>query len=66
MCQQLLTVNLDVKLNRSKCNLSFRAQNDDCTLKHSSITAFYVSLVTKGHLESLSVLFWEAPRHKLR
>ncbi len=22
MCQQLLTVNLDVKLNRSKCNLS--------------------------------------------
>ncbi len=65
MCQQLLTVNLDDKLNSSKCNLSLE-QNDDCTLKHSRITAFYVLLVTKGHLEPPSVFFWEVPRQKLR
>ncbi len=64
MCQQLLTVNLDVELNSSKCNLSLEPKI--MTVQHSSITAFYVSLVTKGHLESPSVLFWEAPRHKLR
>ncbi len=34
-------------------------QNYDCTLKHSRITEFYVSLVTKGHLESPSVFFWK-------
>ncbi len=51
MCQQLLTVNLDVKLNRSKCNLSLEPKIMTVHLKHSSITAFYVSLVTKGHLE---------------
>ncbi len=31
---------------------SYSAQNDDCALKHSRITALYVSLVTKGRLES--------------
>ncbi len=53
MCQQLLTVNLGDKLNSSKCNLSLEPKmmtvHDDW---HSRITALYVSLVTKGHLES--------------
>ncbi len=66
MCQQLLTVNLDEKLNSSKCNLSLEPKNYDCTLKYSRITVLYVSLVTKGHLETPSVFFWEVPRHKLR
>ncbi len=50
MCQQLLTVNLDEKLNSSKCNLSL--EPNIMTVKHSRITALYVSLVTKGPLES--------------
>ncbi len=56
MWEQILTVNLDEKLNSSKCNLSLEP-NNDCTLKHSIITACYVSLVTKGHSESPSVFF---------
>ncbi len=51
MCQQLLTVNLDEKLNSSKCNLSLEPKMMT-TLKHSRITALYVSLVTKRRLES--------------
>ncbi len=55
--QQLLTVNLNEKFNSSKFNLSLEPNNYDCTLKNSRITAFDVSLVTKGHLESPSVFF---------
>ncbi len=51
MCQQLLTVNPDDKLNSSKCNLSLEPKIMT-TLKHSRITALYVSLVTKDRLES--------------
>ncbi len=54
MCQQLLTVNLDEKLNSYKCILSLEHK---IMTVHSRITAFYVSLVTKGHLESPSVTF---------
>ncbi len=43
-----------IELNSYKFNLSL---NYDCTVKHSRITAFYVSLVTKGRLESPSVFF---------
>ncbi len=52
ICQQLLTGNLDEKLNSSKCNLSLEPK---IMTVHSRITAFYVSLLTKGHLESPSV-----------
>ncbi len=62
MCQQLLTVNLDEKLNSSKCNLSLEPKMMT-TLKHSRITALYVSLVTKS---LPSVIFLEASRHKIR
>ncbi len=59
MCQQLLTVNLDEKLNSSKCNLSLEPKIMT-TLKHSIITALYVSLVTKGRLESPKfTFFWK-------
>ncbi len=51
MCQQLFTVNLDEELNSSKCNLSLEPKMMT-TLKHSRITALYMSLVTKGRLES--------------
>ncbi len=50
MLKQLLTVNLDDKLNSSKCNLSLEPKIMT-TLKHSRITALYVSLVSKGHLQ---------------
>ncbi len=56
MCQQFLTVHLYKKSDSSKCNLSM-SQHYDCKLKHSRITAFYVSLVTKGYLESPCVFF---------
>ncbi len=36
----------------TKYRVSVPIPNDDCTLKHSRITALYVSLVTKGCLES--------------
>ncbi len=56
MCQQLLTVNLDEKLNSSKCNLSLEPKIMT-TLKHSIITALYV---TKGRLESPKfTFFWK-------
>ncbi len=42
MCQQLLTVNLDEKLNSSKCNKMMT------TLKHSRITALYYKVGYKG------------------
>ncbi len=48
MCQQLLTVNLDKKLNSSKCDLSLDAQNYDCTLKHSRITSIVCVVACKG------------------
>ncbi len=59
MCQRLLTVNLGEKLKSSKCNLSLEP-------KIMILVHIMVSMVTKGHLESPSVFFWEAPRHKLR
>ncbi len=56
MCQQLLTVNLDEKLNSSKCNLSLEPKM--MTVQHSRITALYVSLVTKGPLGSPKCTFF--------
>ncbi len=50
MCQQLLTVNLDEKLNSSKCNVSLEPKIMTVQ-KHSRITAFYVSLLTKGYFD---------------
>ncbi len=61
MCQQLLTVNLDEKLNSSKCNLSLEPK---MMTVHSRITALYL-LVTNGSLESPKCKL-EASRQKIR
>ncbi len=67
MCQQLLTVNLDEKLNSSKCNLSLEPKMMTVhSLKHSRITALYVSLLQRVLWSLPSVHFLEESRHKLR
>ncbi len=61
MCQQLLTVNLDEKLNSSKCNLSLEPKMMT-KLKHSRITALYF-VVFVGYKGSFGVsqvyIFWK-------
>ncbi len=52
-----MSVNINVH-NVNKAHLKMTVQNDDCTLKHSRITALYVSLVTKGRLESPKCKFF--------
>ncbi len=54
-----MSVNINVyKHNVNKAHLKMTVQNDDCTIKHSRITALYVSLVTKGRLESPKCTFF--------
>ncbi len=52
MCQQLLTVNLDVKLNRSKCNLSLEPK---IMTVHFKAFKYYSFLCVVGYKWSFGV-----------
>ncbi len=65
MCQQLLTVNLDEKLNSSKCI----SLEPTLMTVHKSIQElqYFMCRWLQRVIWSLRVcFFWEAPRHKLR
>ncbi len=66
MCQQLLTVNLDEKLNSSKCNLSLESKIMTVHLSIQELQHCMCHWLQRVVWSLPSVIFLEAPRHKIR